>query len=64
MEMNETLISTLTDKIEDLTAEVNFQKSKRQDLELANEALLNLNVGLQEKLDKIHNKLIDIFEII
>lgn len=64
MEMNETLISTLTDKIEDLTAEVNFQKSKRKDLELANEALLNLNVGLQEKLDKIHNKLIDIFEII
>ena len=62
--MNETLISTLTDKIEDLTAEVNFQKSKRQDLELANEALLNLNVGLQEKLDKIHNKLIDMFEII
>lgn len=64
MEMNETLISTLTDKIEDLTAEVNFQKSKRKDLELANEALLNLNVGLQEKLDKIHNKLVDIFEII
>lgn len=64
MEMNETLISTLTEKIEYLTKEVKYQKSRCKDLESANEALLDLNVDLQEKLDKIHNKLIEIFEII